>query len=97
MSGSFTLIVLVGVFGLLVGVAYILDRRYKKKGEWLAGEESPLWKGNRLTFYLSFLLMIVGAGIFLKGFIDQSTIVMIVGAVVGGGAIAYRYYVQLKK
>ena len=92
--GTFEVMVLVGVIGLLVGVTYLLDRRSKEKGGLLTGERDPVWKGGRLTFYLSLLVMLIGAGIFTKGFIDRSTIIMIFGGLVGGGAYIYRFYVQ---
>lgn len=88
------IVILIGVVGLLVGVAYALDRRSKQKGGLLTGEREPVWKGGRLSFYLSLLIMLIGAGIFLSGFIIQSSIAMILGVLVGGGAYAYRFYIQ---
>lgn len=94
MLDPISLIILVGVVGLLVGVTYLLDRRSKEKGGLLTGERIPVWKGNRFTFYLSLLIMLIGVGIFLRGFIIQSTILMILGVLVGGGAYVYRFYIQ---
>ena len=96
--GPLDMIILVGVVGLLIVVAYFLDkRRSKEKGVLLYRERPFVWKGNRLTFYFSLLILLIGAGIFTQGVLDQSTVMMIIGALVGGGAFVYRFYVQQRK
>jgi hypothetical protein len=89
------LIVVVALIGGLVGVAYLLQQRSKRKGDLLTGTKSSMLPQARGRFYLSLLVTLVGAVLGTWGILRPSFPLIVIGGLLIVGSIGVRYFWQL--
>lgn len=93
---AIAIIFVVMLIGALAGVAYLLDRRAKAKGDILTGSRRPPYPRARVRFYLSMLATLVGVALGVWGVLRLSIPVIVIGGLLFVTSIGARYYWQLR-
>jgi hypothetical protein len=89
------LIIVITLFSLLIIIANRLDRRAKKKGDLLTGKIKIIEPAERIPFYGSLLITLVGMGLVIWGYLIRNWILLGFGIFLFILSIGYRYFRKL--
>ena len=96
MNGLTLLAIVVGAIGILLIMAYLLDRRSKNKGNILSGGKQELIPAQGKYTYLFLAIFLSGAAILLWGFGIQSGFLQILAGIVILGSLILRFIWTIK-
>jgi preprotein translocase subunit SecG len=96
MNGTMLLTIVIAVIALLIFLAYLLDRRSKKKGNMLFGGNDELVPAQGKYTYIFLALIIFGTIVLIYGFYIHSVFLQILGGILFVVSIGLRWFWTIK-